>query len=440
IGSALRFGDSVELQPSGEAGRIRGLQSFGEVCEQVEPGARCAVNVRNVALAELGRGVLVTKPGAVPQTLVFDAELAWLPSAPTLGRDPTSVELLCGTAERRARVARIGAETDSAGERLLVRIHVDGEALPLLPDDRFVLRGFHRGAGAGATLGGGRVLDVAPPKRRRSDPALVAELRVLARGDTAEGLRARVTRGGFAGASTQELALETGRPTAEVEALLQGHDEGVVRIPPSRWLGADAAAELEARLLRALSAFHDAQPLEPGMPRATLRGALPTNVPAGAFEALIDRLTAAGRVELQEKLVCASDFVPRLSQREEAIAARLRADAMIAGLEPPNLADWSSELGVGEEELRPVLGHLERDGSLIRAPGELWFDRVAVDELRDKVVAHLTEHGELPTAAYKDLIGTSRKWAVPLMELFDAEHLTMRSGEARVLRRRPRAT
>ena len=76
-----------------------------------------------------------------------------------------------------------------------------------------------------------------------------------------------------------------------------------------------------------------------------------------------------------------------------------------------------------------------------RAFGEiydLWFDRVAVDELRAKVVAHLEAHGSLETPAYKDLIGTTRKYAVPLMELFDAERLTQRRGETRVLRRSPR--
>ncbi len=82
-----------------------------------------------------------------------------------------------------------------------------------------------------------------------------------------------------------------------------------------------------------------------------------------------------------------------------------------------------------------MLVHLERAGALVRAPGELWFDRAHVDALRARVVAHLEAHGALDTQAYKDLIGTSRKYAVPLMELFDAEHLTVRRGEARVLRR-----
>jgi selenocysteine-specific elongation factor len=126
--------------------------------------------------------------------------------------------------------------------------------------------------------------------------------------------------------------------------------------------------------------------------------------------------------------------VPVLTREQEAIAARVRAECMAAGLEPPTFAGLLAEHGCGEATLRNLLGYLERDGSLVRAPGDLWFDRVAVDALRERVLGHLRARGSLETSAYKDLIGTSRKYAVPLMELFDAERLTLRTGELRILR------
>ena len=437
IGAPLTVGDAVELHPTEAIGRVRGLQSFGEKADTVQPGARCAVNVQNVPLAELSRGLLLSRPGALAPTDRFDAELHWLPGAPLLGNDPSSVELLCGTAERRARVAPIGVPQIAPDSRSFARIHIDGEPLGLLPGDRFVLRGFHRVEQAGATLGGGRVLDVAPPRRRRSDPELEQELEILAGDDTAAALCARARRTGFSATRTDQLCRETGLSAQEVRRALAGRPDQVMPLGPELWIAASVGRQLTERLLTALASFHEREPLEPGMPRATLGGALPGNVPAAAFDLLLDQLGASGRIGIEEKTVRAIDFVPRLSQRQEALAARLRADAMIAGLEPPILSEWCSGLEVHEDELRPILAHLERDASLTRAPGELWFDRLAVDELREKVIAHLETHGELPTPAYKELIGTTRKYAVPLMELFDAEHLTVRRGEARVLRRRP---
>ena len=108
---------------------------------------------------------------------------------------------------------------------------------------------------------------------------------------------------------------------------------------------------------------------------------------------------------------------------------------MEAALEPASLRDTAERHGVDSERLLDLLAHLEREEKLVRAPGDLWFDREAVDALRKRVIDHLREHGELTTPDYKALIGTTRRTVVPLMEFFDTEHLTIRRGETRVLRR-----
>ena len=436
-GAALRVGDTAELLPGGRRARIRGLQSFGEAAEAVQPGARCAVNLQGITRAEIERGMLLTAPDAVAETETLDAEIAWLPGDPALGPKPVAVELLVGTAARRAHAAPIGAETLAPGTRGFARIHLADGALPLLPGDAFVLRGFARSSASGATLGGGFVLDAHPPQRRRSDPVLRAELAQLASAEATTAARVRVERAGFTGCEPAALRRETGlAPAALDAALAELEREGAVaRAESGLLLGAQACGELERRIAAALGEFHEREPMRPGAPRGALRGALPENVPRAAFELALARLVARGVVEVAESLARLADFVPRLTQRQEAIAARLRADAMIGGLEPPTPREWSEQLGLDAAELREVLAHLERDGSLVHAPGDLWFDRVSVDELRAKVVARLEAEDSLDTNAYKDLIGTTRKYAVPLMELFDAEHLTVRRGETRVLRR-----
>jgi selenocysteine-specific elongation factor len=435
LGSPLAVGAAVELLPGGRRARIRGLQSFGRAAERVAPGARCAVNLQGVELVELGRGQLLTEPGALAPTPVLDAVLDWLPSAPA-SADIVSVELLVGTSERRARLAPIAAAGFAPGRSALARLHLEGEPLALLPGDRFIVRGFARTA-CGATLGGGRVLDVAPPRRRRSDPALAAELRLLAVADAREAVRIRVARAGLAGAAPAALARETGlapeRVAEQLAALEAGGDAAPAR--GGLWLGAEALRALEERLLGALARFHEKEPLRPGMPRRTARGGLPENQAEGAFEQAVARLAAAGRLEEVGDALRLPSFAPALSREQEGITAGIRSACQAAGLEPPTFASLVARFGCGEGALRDLLAHLERAGALVRAPGDLWFDRAAVDALRARVVAHLRAHGPLDTQAYKDLIGTSRKYAVPLMELFDNEHLTVRQGERRVLRR-----
>jgi selenocysteine-specific elongation factor len=436
IGGALAVGDTLELQPGGARTRVRGLQSFGASHERLAPGARCAVNLQGVALEQLARGMLVAAPGALAPSSVFDVSLHWLPSAPAGGRRPVACELLCGTAALRAHIAPIGAASFAPGERGFARVHLDDGQLALLPGDRFVVRGF----ASGATLGGGAILDVAPPRRRRSDPAVAVGLALLATGAPSAGATLRIARAGFAGLARDALAAQTGLPAAELDAALESAlvEGAIVALGGGAFATRETRGAAERRVVDSLAAYHAANPIKPGMPRGTLRGALPANAAPALFEAALAALAQRGELALEGELVRAAAFAPRLGAGEEAIAARLRERARAAGLAPPTLREWASELRAPEAQLRELLAHLEREGALVRAPGELWFDASAVAALRARLVAQLEAHGEIDTAAYKELVGASRKFVVPLMELFDSEQLTARRGETRVLKRKPR--
>ena len=286
VGGPLRVGDTVEVFPGGPRGRVRGLQSHGASVECAEPGSRCAVNLQNVDLDDLSRGRVVSAPDALAPTRTADARLAWLDVAPA-SDGATAVEFLAGTAERRARAAPIGASSFRPGTTGFARLHIEGEPVPLLPGDHFILRGFARTAMGGSTLGGGVILDVAPPHRRRSDPALLRDLERLTRREPAGDLRVRIRRSGLAGVGVEALRRETGLSGEALEAALHAlqEDGSAVGTGGGTWVDAGAVAEIERRMLEALDAYHAAEPLRPGMPRAALRGRLPENVRRETAEA-----------------------------------------------------------------------------------------------------------------------------------------------------------
>jgi selenocysteine-specific elongation factor len=215
-GGALTVGDTAELRPGGQRARIRGLQSFGEAAAVVRAGARCAVNLQGVAREEIARGTLLTAPDALAETQTLDAEIAWLAVAPPLGPKPVSVELLVGTATRRAHAAPIGAECPRTGCARLRAHPPRGRRAPAAAGDAS-LRASRAERGS-ATLGGGRVLDAHPPQRRRSDPALLADLAQLTGADAATAVRVRIERAGFAGCEQEVLRRETGLTTAALDA------------------------------------------------------------------------------------------------------------------------------------------------------------------------------------------------------------------------------
>ncbi|MCG8591026.1 MAG: selenocysteine-specific translation elongation factor, partial [Proteobacteria bacterium] len=396
-GGPLAVGAALERIPSGERVRVRGLQNHGRSQERVEPGHRCAVNLQGVLVSELSRGEVLTEPDALAPTQTFDAEITWLAAAPE-ATGPTSVELLASTSERRARVAPIGRDRLRPDTTGFARVHVDGPPLALLPGDRFVVRGFARDREGGATWGGGVVLDVVPPRRRRSHPGLAAELARLREGKPGLGLAARIERTGLGGCSEEALRRETGLRgpalESELEALVQ---TGVAATTGGLWIAVEPLARIERTLLVALDAYHAAEPLRPGMSTSTLRGQLPDNVPAEIGSFALRRLADAGELVIEQQLARRPDHAPVLNAETEALVERIAGEAAAAGLDPPSLRDWAESLGIDDNHLRDLLAHLERQQRLVRAPGDLWFDTHAVAALRERVRAHFESHDSLDT-------------------------------------------
>jgi selenocysteine-specific elongation factor len=331
-------------------------------------------------------------------------------------------------------VSPIGASKLEPGARGLARIQLEGAPVHLLPGDRFILRGFARSLEGGSTLGGGTVLDAAPRRLRRGDPELVRALDTFSKRNPETEVLVRVARRELAGASRAELAHETGLSAATLMRRSLGSRRGDT--PPRAASAGSARARSPSSRPACCRSLRITRPslCGSGMPRGALRGRLPAHVAPSASDLVLARLAAAGRIALEGDLVRRSEHRPRVAPADAAILEKLRGTLHAAGLEPPGLRELAERAGVTAEKLRPLLVHLERAGEVVRAPGDIWFERAPVDALRGKLVAHLRAHGAIDTPAYKALIGTSRRTAVPLMELFDEERLTLRSGEKRVLR------
>jgi selenocysteine-specific elongation factor len=439
-GRSRKVGDTIVLEPGGRKAKIRGLERHGEAVQEAESGSRIAVNLQGEAKDEIHRGDLLTEPGAMLATNTFDATLLWLAQKTHLD-EPTSVELLCGTAERRARIAPIGEKPIAPGDRAYARIHVSGPPLVLLPGDRYVIRGFARDAGVGSTLGGGIVLDVTPPHRRRRDADLLRDLERLAQGEIAEGLDLRIARAGLQGTTVSALSKETGLDHGALENVLEAlvASEKIVRIDATVCLSTAAAARLMENLLSTLDAFHAREPLQAGMPRAALTGTLPANVTSEAGAKLLQQLSDRGDIRIVKEVVTKTDFESTLDDKEAQIGEAIRTRLADASLDAPTLKTLAEEIGEAPTKVRDIGHYLERQAIVVAAPDELFFDRQTVLALIAKVVSHFDSNEELDTQTLKAMIGTSRRTAMPLMALLDDLQITRRDGSIRrLLNKTPR--
>ncbi|WP_431912189.1 selenocysteine-specific translation elongation factor [Micromonospora carbonacea] len=377
-GGRLAVGDHLELAGTGEQVRVRGLHRLGEARDRVDAVARVAVNLRNVPRDRLGRGEALLTPGRFGRTDLLDVRVAGEPVADL----PATLALHVGSAAVPARVRPLGVDT--------ARLRL-ARPLPLLVGDRALLRD----PGRHLIAGGVTVLDVAPPPLARRGAA-AARARVLAdldgRPDLAGELRRRALA--RAGELTRMGVPVTAAPVA-----------GDWLADPEHW------AALAARLSAETTRYAAAHPLEAGVPVDVLRHRL--GLPDRALvEALVrpPLRVAAGRVTAS-----AGDALPEPVARAVARVRAEYADRPFRAPEAHRLAEW----GLGPREL----GAAVRAGALLRLADSVVLLPGAVDAAA-RVLAGLPQPFTLSAA--RQALDTTRRVAVPLLELLDRRGVTRR--------------
>jgi selenocysteine-specific elongation factor len=187
-------------------------------------------------------------------------------------------------------------------------------------------------------------------------------------------------------------------------------------------------------MVAAVGAFHEAQPLAAGMGREELRGRLPPVTDPRLFQRLLAQLAEKGELVVEGDHVRRRGHAAAASAGGGALKEAVAAALLRGGLTPPWVAELPAAVGGTPADVAAVLKLLAAEGAAVRVTPELWYHASAVRGLRERLVAHLRERGEITTQEFKDLVGATRKHVIPLAEYFDREKVTLRVGEKRVLR------
>jgi len=324
-------------------------------------------------------------------------------------------------------VALIGQKELRPGQSGFAQLRLT-DAMPLLPQDRFILRQFS----PVITIGGGVVLDAAAPARRLPPEKHLEFLRRLQSGSRQELLLARVARRQARGLSPADAVAETGWPAEWLGPLvaLAVQNKQVVAL---RELLVDAEAFQSARreLLARLTSFHDTNRLVAGMNREELRDQLGLDVTV--FAGIVDSLAREKQVELQGELIRKAGRGVAMQSDEAESRQRIEEAFLKAGLQVPALKDVLASLKLDRARAQQIVTLLLRDRTLVKVNEELVFHRQALDGLKAKLMEMKKTSATIDISRFKDMTGVTRKYAIPLLEYFDREHVTRRVGNERVI-------
>jgi selenocysteine-specific elongation factor len=426
----LAVEDRVEVFPRGLVAKVRGVQTHGRPVERALAGQRTAVNLQGLERAAVDRGDVIGHAGTLVAATLVDGTLELLADAPRPLKTRDRVRFHTGTSEIMARVLLFETTELAPGGRAFARFRLEAP-LVALPGDRFVVRSYS----PIVTIGGGTLLDVDPARMRLKAPARIAHLRTLETGSPEQVVEEHVRHAGVAGVRLAALAARVPfgavRARALLDALLAAGR--VVGIDREWFLHADAVARLRGLILTALERFHRAQPLRPGMSREELRGR-GGGADERVFAHVLSTLDAEGVVRVDRDKVRLGSHEVRLSAEQQAVVDRVEREFRDAQASPPSPAEALGRAGLRGDEEHELFQVLLESRRLVRVKESLFFHAEALEAIQDKLVALLRERKEIGPGDIKDLLGISRKYAIPLLEFFDTRRVTTRVGERRVLR------
>jgi selenocysteine-specific elongation factor len=426
----LAIDERVEVYPRGLQSKVRGLQAHGRAVGQAEAGQRTAVNLQGIERSAIERGDVVAPAGALLSTVLVDATVELLDDAPRPLKTRDRVRFHVGTQEVMARVLLVGRPDLAPGGGAHGRFRLEAPVVAL-PGDRYVIRSYS----PIVTIGGGTLLDVAPPRFKRKAPALLAHLELLEAGTPAQVVEEHLRQAGAAGARIADLRARTPFGPERLRELLDALQQAaaVVAVDREWYIHRSASDRLRGETLGLLETFHRENPLRAGISREELRSRA-GNAQERVFAQLLGQLESEGLVRSEKDQVRLASHSIRLTPDQQRVVEGLETDFRRAGAAPPSPEEALSRLGVKGTEKHELFQVLVADRRLLRVKESLYFHAEVLHEIQDKVVHHLREKKEIGPADVKDLLGVSRKYAIPLMEYFDAQRVTVRVGERRVLR------
>ncbi len=417
----IRSGSRLVIQPEGIEVRVRSIEVHGRPVELATAGQRTALGLHGVSREHIERGSCVVSPGDFEPTTLLDAEFVLLSSAPKPLRSGTRVRFHVAASEIMGRIFLSGSDKIEPGHKGFCQIKLEQPAVAAYMD-RFVIRTYS----PMRTIGGGRILDPLA-ERRKKVRAYESWLRRLAVENAEEAVLAHIMRRGLVGMPQLLPHVNTGsREVAGIiEQLLERGE--VFEIASGVYVHRSRIEELQSRIEELLRVEQHKDRLKWGMSKEELRERL-GRIDMALLNWTLARMQTQGRIHLRKGDVRIGTKEVELDPEEERARQAVTAALRSGGFQPPGEKELETEVGLAPGIFQKVVRLLIEDGRIVRLQPGILMHVEAIAEARSLVEAYLREHGKATVSELKKVLGTSRKYAVPLLEYLDRSGLTRRDA------------
>lgn len=431
---AIAVGDEVEIYPKGKLAKVRNLQVHGHMVKKAYAGQRTAVNLAGIKKEELQRGNVLAAPSALLPTKLLDVKIALFKDSPRTLKNGSRLHLYSGSSEVLCKAVLLGADLLESGQSGYAQLRLE-EDIAVRKGDRFILR-FYSPV---ESIGGGVILDSNPPRRKRFKEETLSSLSVKENGSEEELLEQVLLEESMKMLNISEIGRKlgwTGEEILEKVNFLVQKGKAVIiaenlAIHRNYW---DFVKEKATELL---GLFHKDNPVRPGMPKEEFRkrvGEILFLKNSLHVEILVDRMIYDKIIADSGNIISLPDFCITYTPQMQALKDKIEAEYRKRGSESPETAELLMLFKENERMMvTELLEALRREGRLKKLTGDCYIHTACLEKAVLLLKEFVNKKGSITLSEYRDLLGTSRKYAVRILEYLDQQKVTKMVDEARIL-------
>lgn len=433
IEGTISVGDKVEILPENIEARVRGVQVHSEKVEKAEAGQRVAVNLAGLECEDIARGSVLVAPGYLSPSHRLDLRVRLLAGEekPLVNRARVRVHL--GTAEILARVILLESEEMLPGDTGFAQLECE-QPMVAARGDRVVIRSYS----PMRTIGGGTIIDPGPPKRKRFDKGVIDILTTKEKGEPEDLVRQFVLSSSAIVFNEDDisngLGLDRQVTGAAIEKLVA---RGELRLftsdGKSYYIPDLVFGRKSTEMISALDRYHLKYPLRPGISKEEIRSKHFKILNNKLFNALLALFEEHNIIRVSVESIARWGFEPGPKPEQKQVFEKIRQRFLITDLLTPSWDEIISEFKLDAVDAEEVLNFFLNSGILVKLEDNVIIHSENLAGARETIVKFLKEKNEISLGEARDLLKTSRKFALPIMDYFDKEKVTRRVDDKRVL-------
>lgn len=433
ISGSIKEGQTIEVYPSKVVSKVRGIQIHDQPAKIAEAGQRCAINIANVKVSDVGRGDVVSVENLMEPSLMVDCKLYYLKSASRPLENRQRVRLYHGTSEIICRVVILDKEQVEPGEEAYVQLRLE-KPLTAQRNDRYVIRSYS----PMNTIGGGSIIEPLAKKAKRFNEEYIEELKIKESGKTESILENTIKKLSEGYPRAVDILKALGKNEENIENKLEMliNDKKIVKFDTGDkaiYLHNEFIGEKVAELENILSKYHKENPLKWGISKEEIKNKIfGKAIKQKIYDQMIEMLISSQIINMHGNFISLPDFTINYTKDQKLIRENIIKAFKAAKFSPPKYNEIEGTQN-DSKNFKMVFESIIDEGVLIKVSEDCFFLSEDYNRVKDLIIKFITDNGSITLAQLRDELDTSRKYAMALMEHFDGIKLTKRLEDKRVL-------